>query len=138
MIKSICKHIQKNGGNMKKGDYLVIISIIVLIFTSLGFVGKGELDKGQKTIEISIDGKIYKRIKLDQNYDQKIEIRNEFGHNLIHIHDGGVEIIDADCSEKIGIKMGFIERRGQVLACLPHKLIIKILGTQKEVDDVAN
>lgn len=123
---------------MKKGDYILILLILILIFVSLGFVAKNEVGLENKTIEISINNKVYKTIKLNQNYESKIEIKNEYGYNLIYIHDGGVQILDADCNDKIGIKMGFIDKKGQVLACLPHKLIIKILGTQQEVDDVSN
>lgn len=46
--------------------------------------------------------------------------------------NGGISIEDADCPDKICLKQGFINKPGQSIICLPHKLVIEIIGDTKE------
>ncbi|SHJ68768.1 Gx transporter family protein [Tepidibacter formicigenes] len=126
-------------GTFKKMD---IILITILIIGSLGSVYIINLedrnDVSSKWLEIVVEGKIYKKVLIkDKEYKEKIKVNTEHGYNYVYIHDGGVEIIDADCYDKICVKTGFIDRKGEIIACLPHKMYIKILGENKEVDNIS-
>ena len=46
--------------------------------------------------------------------------------NLIVIEDGSVRVTEATCKGQDCVKMGAIDREGEVIACLPHKLLISI------------
>ena len=43
-----------------------------------------------------------------------------------------IAIIDSDCPDKICIKSGFISKPGELLVCLPHKLMIEIKSNDNE------
>ncbi|SHH02398.1 Gx transporter family protein [Tepidibacter thalassicus] len=123
--------------NLKKLD---VILIIILIIVNLGIIFniKNKDDMSEKWVEIVVQGKTYKKVLIqDKSYEEKIKITTKFGYNYVYIHDGGVEIIDADCHDKICIKTGFIDKEGEIIACLPHKMYVKILGENEEVDNVS-
>lgn len=51
---------------------------------------------------------------------------DEIGHNLIRVQDGAVMVAQADCPDKVCVQTGSICQEGEVIACLPHGLIIYI------------
>ena len=123
---------------LKKLDYIVII--ILILFTIVSFfstllVYNKKYD--EKYIEIQINGKIYKKVPLE-NHEEIININNKYGTNSIKISKGKVHILDADCKDKICIKDGYKSNVGEMLVCLPHKLVIQIKGKNKQaVDDTS-
>ena len=53
------------------------------------------------------------------------------GTCLISINSDGVQVIESDCPNKICIQMGRISRSGQWIACLPHRIFIRIDGREE-------
>ena len=58
--------------------------------------------------------------------------------NLIVIEDSSVKVTEATCKGGDCIKMGTIRREGEVIACLPHKMLITITGGGESPDVVIN
>ena len=58
--------------------------------------------------------------------------------NLIVIEDSSVKVTEATCKGGDCIKMGTIRREGEVIACLPHKMLITIIGGGESPDVVIN
>ncbi len=113
---------------MKKGDYVVIVVLAVIIFLSF-LVFLPEKGEGKSTTAvIKVDGELYKEIKLTDNYNNFIEINSKFGYNKIDILGKRVKITEADCEDKLCKNMGEIESPGQSLVCLPNRLIVYIEG----------
>lgn len=50
-------------------------------------------------------------------------------YNMILQVDSKVSIYEANCDDKICIKLGTIENDNQLLTCAPHKLVVKIEGS---------
>ena len=48
------------------------------------------------------------------------------GWNTVTVDGHTIAVTDADCHDKICVKTGAISQKGEVIACLPHKLIIEI------------
>jgi hypothetical protein len=123
---------------MKKGDKITAIVIAcIIVISSIGVFAYLNIIKGSHHIaEIKQDGKIIRTIDLDK-VDKPVEIKiaNKDGYNVIRIETGRIRIIDADCPDKLCVKAGWITESGQSVICLPHKLIIKIQGGSKEIDE---
>lgn len=77
-----------------------------------------------KSATIKIEGKVIENISLSN--ETTIKISNSNGYNLIKVSEGTISIIEADCPDKICIKSGKIKNSGEVIACVPHNLIIEI------------
>ncbi|OPJ56365.1 NusG domain II-containing protein [Alkalithermobacter paradoxus] len=123
---------------MKKGDMILIAIICIVSFGGFLFLNFNKKELNEKYIEIVVDGQTYKKVYINnEEYNEKISVKTEFGENVVYIHDGGVEVESADCKDQICVKTGHIKRSGQIIACLPHKLYVKITGKGNEVDNIA-
>lgn len=117
---------------MTKGDKYLIIIIILISLGSLGFIKNNAINNKEKYISIQIDGKEYKKIIFDKSMVGKtIPIETKFGYNLVEIGEDKVRVIEADCPDKIDVLQGYISKPGEIIVCLPNKLVIEIKGTEK-------
>ncbi len=115
----------------KNSFYLLLIIIIVslLIFGFLNiFKEKGE------TVVISVNGE--DNMSFPLNEDREVNIPGyDGGYNILVIKDGSAYIKEADCPDGLCISQGKIKSSGESIICLPHRVIIKILGnSDKGID----
>ena len=103
---------------LNRADLILIFAMIVLSLIPLT-----NFETGNRVV-ISIDGKIYREIDL--NISESIRIETPDGFNEIQIDSGEVYISKADCPDKTCIRTGKISKAGDVIACLPHKMLIEI------------
>ncbi len=129
---------------MTKGDKILIIVIVLISLVSLGFIKNSAIGHSEKYISIQVNGKEYKKIIFDKSVIGKtIPIETEFGYNLVEVGDGEVRVIDADCPDKLDVLQGTITRPGEIIVCLPNRLVIEIKGSDgteetDEVDHISN
>ncbi len=116
-----------------KYDKILIIAVIVFSIGSIFFSKKFVNDSGSKTVYIEVNGEKYKEILMDPSMDEEIEIKTEYGRNVLKIEDETVRVIEASCPDKLDVKQGRISKPGEVIVCLPNKLLIEIKG--KKSDD---
>lgn len=118
----------------KKLDFVIIAVLMVLSFLPEIILG-ASIGKGYTNTyaEITVAGKIYKTIPLSEHEgEDTIEIKTKDGVNVIKIKDNKIGIIEADCPDKVCMKPEYIEKPGQSLVCLPHRVMIEIKG---KIDD---
>lgn len=77
------------------------------------------------TANIQVDGESVAR--LDLSKDTQMTVGGpDTDYNVIEVKDGTVCVLEADCPDKICVQTGRISQEGEIIACLPHKLIIVI------------
>jgi len=126
---------------MKKLDKIIVASfVIIAIVLGITFKFAFNKDYDNKYIEIYVKGQLYKKVSINDNkVKEEIDIKTDLGENIVQIENGGVRIVDADCPDKVCVKDGFKDKVGNVLVCLPHKVVIQIKGqsSENEVDEVS-
>ncbi|SKC39284.1 NusG domain II-containing protein [Maledivibacter halophilus] len=125
---------------MKRFDIIIIVLVVLISLASLGFLKlNSDKEYEKKYIEISVDGEIIKTIPFDdKSNNDEFTVKTKLGTNTISIKDGKVEIIEADCPDKLCVKDGPISQPGEILVCLPNKVVIEVKGDRKrEVDDLS-
>lgn len=126
---------------MKKIDKIIIIVCLIVSVVGIGILRYNSSKKyNEKYAEINVKGKLYKKVILDNKRPKEtLNIKTDLGENIIEIENGGLRILDANCSDKICVKDGFKYKVGDMLVCLPHKVIINIKGDNRdrEIDDVS-
>jgi hypothetical protein len=130
---------------LRKMD-IVIILIYVAITAALSylFLFRDIASSGdQRVLVIQQEGTVKERITLPvaQPIRKRIEYKGHF--NDIVVSKDKVYIEDADCYDKLCVKMGEIYDSGQMIVCLPNKLVLqieKLDGTapEGEVDVIVN
>jgi len=126
---------------VKKIDKIIIIVCLIVSVVGIGILRYNSSKKyNEKYAEINVKGKLYKKVILDNKRPKEtLNIKTDLGENIIEIENGGLRILDANCSDKICVKDGFKYKVGDMLVCLPHKVIINIKGDNRdrEIDDVS-
>lgn len=125
---------------MTKGDKILIVTIVIISVISLGFIKRTGSLYDQKYISVQVNGNEYKRIIFDKSIIGKtIPIETEFGYNLLEIGDGEVKVIEASCPDKLDILQGTITKPGELIVCLPNRMIVEIIGSSEksEIDHIS-
>lgn len=91
-------------------------------------------------IKVLVDQEIIDYYHLDQNLEDLQNPKNidynaiydvsgvQTEINMIINTGGGVKVIEANCPDKIDVKIGEIRDTSKVITCAPHKLVIKLRG----------
>lgn len=118
----------------KKLDFIIIVVLMLLSFLP-EIILSAKVGKGYENTyaEITISGDLYKTIPLSNHKGEEIlEIKTKYGTNIIKIVDQKIGIIEADCSDKVCMNPQYIDKAGQSLVCLPHKVMIEIKGMAED------
>lgn len=120
---------------MKKADRYILGFILIASLSLASYLNF--TDKNYNNIlQIYMYNNFYQEIKFDNSTNKTFTITSDFGWNTIQIKDGQVSIIDADCNDKTCINSGYIDKPGESIVCLPHRLIIKISKDGKTSMDI--
>lgn len=112
--------------NKEKLKHDVIFLSAVILTAFFIWFGYGMINKGKANMVIvSQDGEVVSRYPLSE---EKIAIitYGEHEYNLLHISDGSVHIMEADCPDQICVDHKPISQKGESIICLPHKLAVQI------------
>ena len=112
--------------SLKPGDWLVLIFSIGIVFALVFHSVGGSGSELRVYIEGSTDSWIY---PLDAEVE--LAVKGPLGETHIHIHDGSVRVSDSPCEEKICMAAGAISSPGSFIACLPNRVLIRIVGQEE-------
>ncbi|MDR0671049.1 MAG: NusG domain II-containing protein [Oscillospiraceae bacterium] len=120
---------------MKKADVFILLIVLVLagaLFLVLARGGGGAL-----TAEVYLAGRLVERIPLDGPVTERRIETGGGGWNLLRVEPAGVRVAEANCSNLTCVHTGRVSVPGGVIACLPHRVLIKLTGrAEGEVDVV--
>jgi hypothetical protein len=117
---------------MKKGDKIVGIVLLIIVLISFGAASIYKtLIKGTENIAvIKRAGVVIKTIdlsKVKESQEFKLSA-NKGDYNTIHVEHNSISIKESNCPNLECVKSGSISDPGQMIVCLPYKLIISIQG----------
>lgn len=122
---------------MIKRNDLIMIGIVILL--CLGFFAYISLTKQEGSkVRITIDGKEYDTLILTE--DTEYTVKGEDGDiNTFTIKDGYVDMIDANCPDKLCVNQKDIHYNHETIVCLPNKVVLEVIdGEDNDVDMIAN
>ena len=83
---------------------------------------------------IEIDGEEYTRVNLSQ--DSVFTVTTPAGTNTVKVSNHEISVESADCPDKICVNHSAIHQSGEIIVCLPHKLVISVISdTAKESEE---
>ncbi len=84
---------------------------------------------------ITVDGRILHRCSL--NEDAEITVSGyDGGKNTIIVSNGTVYMSDADCPDRLCVRMGAVSRTGETIVCLPHRVVVEVTASGKDQDKI--
>ena len=123
----------KKFGLIKRKDFILFFVLLCLgiLILLISFLRKTD---GNYVI-IQQNGIKIEELSLDKNGTYVIEDGTYY--NKLVIRDGAVYVEDANCRDLICVRHGSISKVNETITCLPHKLIVYVVGDNiSEVDAV--
>lgn len=119
-----------------KGDKILIFFILIIAFSIMtGFKYYGFNDNRTYAI-IEQNNKVVEKVSLDKDRKLVIKLPTAKGDNIVEIDGERVRMKTAYCKDQDCVKQGFIDKKGQVIVCLPNRILIKIVGNTSNKKDV--
>lgn len=116
----------------RAGDFVIIaVIIITAVLMALLFL---ENDSIEKVAIISHNNTVLDIVRLDLlDGHYTFDYQGEYP-GTIEAERGKIRFSHAECPDKVCVRTGWISRPGQIAVCLPAGIIVKIEGSDSDVD----
>jgi hypothetical protein len=114
------------------GDKILVVVIVILAIISL--VAVNRLKQPGQIVIIEVAGRMVHQLNL--NEAREISVAGPIGTTRVKIDHHAVQVISSDCPEKLCIKTGKIRHAGEIIVCVPNKVVVKITEKRKTQFDV--
>jgi hypothetical protein len=132
----ITKPTAHGGGRKFRNDLIFIIAILVIV--AIGATAMFFLRGEGSAVRVEVDGTVIGTYPL--SVDREVEIltgENGEERNLLVIKDGKATVTAATCPDGICASHKPISREGESIVCLPHKVVITVIGGEEAPDVIA-
>lgn len=131
------KKCENNVSSSKKkkirNDVILVTVIVIIAVAVLLFINATKV-QGDNVI-VKIKGVETQSYSLSENTEFEVRTgENEENINVVVIENGKVRVTKADCPDGICKDYRPISYVGQTIICLPHEVVIEIVGENTETD----
>lgn len=102
----------------KKGILFILILLLICIYYMIT-----ARTSSASIVSVSANGE---QKQFDLSQDQIYTIQTEKGYNILQIQNRTATIIEADCPDQICVQQKTITHSGEMIVCLPHKVVVEI------------
>lgn len=106
---------------MTRGDWLIVLSLSVVSLLGLAWLA---MAPGGSQVVVTCAGQVCFTAPIDQPH--KVDLDGPLGKTHLVIDDQGARISSSPCPRKICIAMGSASRTGDLLACVPNRILVRI------------
>lgn len=120
---------------IKIGDVIaIVLTISVSILISFFTLTKG-YESNQLSFDVKISGEVVLDLAVDNDYKGIHAFRFKDQIAYVEIASGKVRLLEMAkeiCPKQICSSLGWIEEQGEILVCLPNKLVVEIKENESE------
>ena len=124
----------------KRRNSFILGAACILAASAAGIAAKMGREQGSQVIVFQ-DGVEQGRYLLSEEQEVEIAFNQESqeGKNILRIRDGSADMIYADCPDQLCVNQKEIDKVGETIVCLPHKIVVELEGEkQSDFDSIAN
>ena len=117
-----------------------LVLALVLLAAALSAAALLPRDGGTQApvARITRDGVLVEEIPLDGIQEPRsFTLEDASGSNRVEVEAGRIRIAQADCPDQICVKQGWVSDGTMPIVCLPHRLMIEIVGGGGGLDGAA-
>ena len=123
---------------MSRNGKIVLLLLLAAAGISLTVIALQQKEMADPVARISRDGVVLKEIPLDRmGRSYSFVLEDERGSNTISVERGRIRVSQADCPDQVCVDQGWISDGTAPIVCLPHKLVIEIVGGGEAFDAAA-
>lgn len=126
------------GDLMTKYDKILILIVLIASISGIIAVNNAAVNYNNLYAEIIINNELYKKYTLGYGVDEEITVESSYGKNIIHVDNDHVYMQESDCPDQICIQMSQISEPGEIIVCLPNRLIIIVTGESGSIDTITH
>lgn len=119
---------------LKKADILLIGGLLLAIGALALWLYAGRAPGG--TVRVEQNGATVDEFPLTENTVRSYDDGNG-GVNVVTVENGAVSVSRANCPGQLCARHRAVSRAGESIVCLPHKLVVSVVGQAVDVDAVA-
>ncbi len=113
----------------------IFLILVLLLLSAAGFTILLFTRHAGKNVEVFVDGQMLYSYSLSDTVNEVINTK--WGENHLVIEEGKVFILEADCPDKLCVRQKEIDKNGESIVCLPHKLVVSVTGgEEREIDAI--
>ncbi|MFQ6093030.1 MAG: NusG domain II-containing protein [bacterium] len=109
------------------GDKLLIGALLAIGLFSL-LMYPGVRSQGAYAVVESEGNSI---CRLDFSQDQEVLVMGPLGETVVEVRDGRVRVKRSPCPHSICVQRGFRDRDGDVIACIPNKVVVQVMRGER-------
>lgn len=116
---------------MAKSDRTWTGTLLVITLIAAAFFLYNQPKGAALTAQISVEGTLVAEIDLNKPIAKNlIEVEGPIGTSVIEVKPGAIHMKYSPCPDRICMNTGWIDRPGQVIACVPNRIIITVETAQ--------
>jgi len=117
---------------MTRADWLVVLlatALLPVLYAKLWF----STGYGQQA-GIWVDGREVEVVSLDDA--RTLQVQGPLGTSILEVHEHGIRFVQSPCRNKVCVHEGWLKTTGGMLACLPNRITVRILGADPRFDAI--
>lgn len=119
--------------SMNRNDRILIVAALLVALLGFAWISLRQSEGGNAVV--LVDGEEYASYPLGQDGEYRIE--TDRGSNLLVIKNGAADMTEADCPDKLCVKQKAVDKDGETIVCLPHRVVVEIQAEEEtELDGV--
>ena len=128
----------RSGRGLRRGD-VILVAVVVAVVAVFAIVqgvpalADAEGDAAGWAVVQNAEG-FYKELPLSQ--DARLEVTCADGSNTVVISGGAVQVEEADCKNQVCVQAGAVSRAGDVIVCLPHRMVVQVVAHPEDAAPV--
>ncbi len=117
---------------------VILLLLLGAVAASAAFLLLGHGDASAPVARITRDGAVLEEIALDKvDAPYSLTFEDESGRNVVTVERDRIRVSEADCPDRVCVNQGWISDGTVPIICLPHRLMIEIVGAGGDVDGAA-
>ena len=114
----------KSDMKITRGDKILVACLFALTIFLFAQVDLG--NRAGSWVVIEVDNKEVERLPLSLN--RIVHVTGPIGETEVEIKDGKARVRKSPCNKKLCIKFGYIQYADRFAACLPNRVVVRVLG----------
>lgn len=116
----------------------IALAVVIMLGAAVIMVGQSlrRSTDGGREVVIQVSNQEFRRIPFSQVSGIVIvDVPAADGHRAVAevAGDGRARMKESDCPDKVCVRTGWIAHPGQVIVCLPNKIVVRIEGGPQDV-----
>lgn len=122
--------IPRFGFKLTSGDWLILgLALLFVSFTYITYWGQSVYGN---QASIFVNGKFQSSVDLYEN--RVFTVSGKLGESELQVTDGKIRFLSSPCDGKQCVYTGWISQSGEIAACVPNGVSVRILGPDPRFD----